>query len=128
MLVRGTKPVTHILLAQSTHTGADVVTRRSVLGSSGRVGYLGGANAAWVLVDAHGSVVAGGAIDGASHMTHDIGTGESRKNPVQPVPGEWVSKDPLERNESWIRLGVLILALAIALIGVAATLSVVLQD
>jgi hypothetical protein len=123
-----TRVVTHVLLVQATHAGADIVTRRSILGASGRVGYLGGANGAWVLIDVHGNVVGGGAVDSASHMTHDIATGESRKNLIRARAYGWTSTDPLEKNERWLRAGVLLVALALAVFSVAATLAVVLQD
>lgn len=120
--------VTHVLLVSATHAGADVITRRSVLGVSGRLAYLGGATSSWVLVDADGRVTGGGASAEARQMTHDIATGEARKNTVTTRTGSWTSKDPLARNENLIRIGVLLLALGIALVGVAATLSVFLPD
>lgn len=123
-----TRIVTHVLLVQATHTGADIVTRRSVLGASGRVGYLGGANGAWVLIDLNGNVVGGGAVDSASHMTHDIATGESRKALIRARAYGWTSKDPLEKNERWLRAGVLLLALAVVVFSLAATWAVVVPD
>jgi hypothetical protein len=72
---------------------------------------------------ATGAIAGGGAVDDASQMTYDIGTGESRRNRIQATTGPWTSTDPLEKNEGWIRIGVLIIAGALALISVAATLS-----
>ncbi|KRF34690.1 hypothetical protein [Nocardioides sp. Soil805] len=123
-----TRVVTHVLLVQATHTGADIVTRRSVLGASGRVGYLGGANAAWVLIDVNGNVVGGGAVDSASHLTHDIATGESRRSLIQARVNAWTTKDPLEKNERWLRAGVLLVALALVVFSLAATWAVVVPD
>ena len=91
------------------------MTRHSILGSSGRVGYLGGANGAWVMADvATGAIVGGGAVADASQMTHDLGTGETSKNPVRPIVGPLTSTDPLVKNEFWIRIAVLTLAAALA--------------
>ncbi len=112
------KAVSHVLLVQATHAGADVVTRRSILGASGRVGYLGGANGAWVMVKTDGTVAGGGAVEAASHLAHDIASGASARNPIVPGVGPLPGTDPLEQNEQSIRRGVLYLALAIALAGV----------
>jgi hypothetical protein len=115
--------VSHVLLVQATHAGADVVTRRSILGASGRVGYLGGANGAWVMVKTNGTVAAGGAVEAASHLAHDIASGASARNPILPGTGTLPGTDPLEKNEKSIRIGVLLLALAIVLAGVVAPIA-----
>ena len=63
---------------RTAQAGADVITRRSVLGSSGRVSYLGGVTAAWTLLDvSSGAVVTGGATERARQLTHDLTTGKT---------------------------------------------------
>lgn len=76
------------------------------------------------MIDTSGVVVGGGAVAAADHMTHDIASGESRKNPIHATAGKWASSDPLEKNEQYMRGGVLLLALLLALFGAAATWSV----
>ncbi len=125
---QGSEPVTQVLVVQATHAGADIVTRRSVLGASGRVGYLAGANGSWVMVSPDGAVLGGGAVEHASHLTHDLASGESKKGTVKDAGGEWETDDPLAKNEAWVRLGVMLLAAAIALMSVAAAWSVFFQD
>jgi hypothetical protein len=118
--------ITHVLHVETIHAGADVVTRRSVLGSSGRVGYLGAVNAGWILVDsATGRVHSGAARDRARQLTHDLTTGQSIESVVEP--GGSLGDDPLAKNEDRVRAGVLALALAVALLGVAAVAKVILD-
>ncbi len=116
--------VTHVLHLEATNAGADVVTRRSVLGSSGRVTYLAGTNAAWALAEvATGHLRAGGATYPARQMTHDLTSGRSTESVI--AAGADLGDDPLDKNEAWVRAGVLILALGIALLGVAAVVNVI---
>jgi hypothetical protein len=75
------------------------------------------------MVKTNGTVAGGGAVEAASHLAHDIASGESAKNPIKPATGKLTGKDPLEKNEKWIRLGVLLLALAIVLAGVVAPIA-----
>lgn len=116
--------VTHVLQVEATNAGADVVTRRSVLGSSGRVSYLAGTNAAWALAEvATGHLRAGGAKYPARQMTHDLTSGKSIEAVI--AAGADLGDDPLYKNETWVRIGVLILAFGVALLGVAAVVNVV---
>nr|NLD41519.1 hypothetical protein [Actinomycetales bacterium] len=122
------RPITHVLYVQPAHSGADVVTRRSLLGASARVSYLGAANTAWVLFSVEGgTLLAGGSTDGVDQFTHDLTTGGSAL--VRNVPNAEVASlgaDPFAEHEKTLRTGVFVFAIGVALLGVAAMLGVVL--
>lgn len=119
--------ITHVLYVRPTHAGADVVTRRSVLGSSGRVSYLGGANTAWALLEVeHGKLVGGGSTEQARQLTHDLTTGKTTTvTAVTQNAVDSLGEDPLAKYEKNIRTAVLFLAAGVALLGIAAVLAVV---
>ncbi|HEX8510060.1 MAG TPA: hypothetical protein VF635_11285 [Propionibacteriaceae bacterium] len=126
--VPGIDQITHVLYVRPTHTGADVVTRRSILGSSGRVSYLGGANAAWALLEiADGRLVGGGATEQARQLTHDLSTGQtSSVTTITSTEGATLGGDPLAKYDTTIRIAVLALAFGIALLGLLAGLGIAL--
>lgn len=118
------KSITHVLYVGSTHLGADVITRRSILGSSGRLGFLGGANASWTLLDAAaGAVVNGGAEASAQSMTYDLGSAKYEQGPTTKVASGTLASDPLERIEGAMRLAVVAAAFALLVLSFAAVIA-----
>lgn len=115
--------ITHVLHASISHLGADTVTRRSVLGSSGRVGFLGAATANWTLADVkHGVVIAGGSAPAAAAMTYDL---ESAKSSWTAIgrKAHALGDDPLRKVEDRMRFGVLLVAWALMILSVAAAIA-----
>lgn len=121
-----TAPVTHVLLVQATHAGADIVTRRSIAGASGRVAYLAGTNGAWVLARRDGSVIGGGGAEDSRQLTHDLASGESMSGGLKKVQ-KWTSTDPLATSELFMRWAVLGIAAALVLLSLAAVWAVFFQ-
>ncbi|MBF0687782.1 MAG: hypothetical protein IR158_08475 [Cellulomonas sp.] len=118
------RPVTHVLHVRPTQVGAEMVTRRSVLGSSGRVFYLGTASAAWALLDVRDGTLVGGAQHRAKQKVHDLATGKvwaPEGEGVQPQ-GAPEEVDPLAATEAWVRVAVLALAFGVAVLGIVAAL------
>ena len=124
--LHGTGAITHVLYVHTAQAGADVISRRSVLGSSGRVSYLGGVTASWALLDvSSGDVVAGGATERARQFTHDLTTGKT--SPVTDVTpaAKQLPKDPLAWWETACRIAVLAIAAVIVVLGVAGSAALV---
>lgn len=123
------REVTHVLHVRPTQVAADMVTRRSLLGSSGRVSYLGSASAAWVLLDVQNGTLTGGAQHKAKQVVHDLETGTawSWTGGVVQAQGAPRRADPLVATERAMRAAVVVLALGVALLGVVATLRLVLS-
>lgn len=121
----GSEPaVDYVLYVDITHLGADTVTRHSLLGSSGRVGYLGSATTSWTLVETStGQVKVGGATRKARQLVHDLASGMTSGSPIANATIS-LPNDPQAKLETQVRWAVLIFALAVALLGIAATLNV----
>jgi hypothetical protein len=124
--LHGTGAITHVLYVHTAQAGADVITRRSVLGSSGRVSYLGGVTASWALLDvSSGDVVAGGATERARQLTHDLTTGKTSQATDVSPGAKPLTKDPLAWWETAFRIAVLALAAVIVVLGVAGSVALV---
>ncbi|QWZ09985.1 hypothetical protein KRR39_09770 [Nocardioides panacis] len=122
--LHGIGAITHVLYVQTAQAGADVITRRSVLGSSARVSYLGGVTAAWALLDvATGAVVTGGATERARQLTHDLTTGRTSQVTDLAPDAKRLSRDPLATWETLFRVAVLLLAATIVLLGVVGSVA-----
>jgi hypothetical protein len=119
--LHGTGAITHVLYVHTAQAGADVISRRSVLGSSGRVSYLGAVTAAWALLDVYsGAVVAGGSTERARQLTHDLTTGKTSPATDVTTDAKQFHKDPLAWWETAFRIAVLTLAAVLAVLGMAA--------
>lgn len=117
--------LTHVLHTGLSHLGADALTRRSVLGSSGRIGFLGAASTDWTLLDATtGLVAGGGAQQCAGSLTYDLESGLSARATVEPST-EPLAADPWREAEERIRTAALVAAGAIAVLAVVGALSLV---
>jgi hypothetical protein len=122
--LHGIGAITHVLYVHTAQAGADVLTRRSVLGSSGRVSYLGGVTAAWALLDvSSGAVVTGGATERARQLTHDLTTGKTSQVTDVTPHAKQLSRDPLALWETGFRVAVLLLAATIVLLGVVGSIA-----
>lgn len=107
--------VSHVLYVSLDAIGADAVTRRSILGTSGLIRFLGAGNASWLLMDTDGgSVVAGGQASAAGIMTFDLQKGAATCAKLSdPLGG-----DPLRWRERIVTVLVVMLTLALTAAGV----------
>jgi hypothetical protein len=113
----GELPFTHVLLVSADGAGSDTVTRRVLLGESGRVSFLGGVNNTWALLEVSShTVVAAGPASIAQRMTFDLGSGESS---IQKVIFGAQSSDPFDKVVTWSRYLVGALCVFLVLIGAA---------
>ena len=63
---------------------ADAVTRRSILGTSGRIRFLSSGNASWLLMNpADGAIAGGGQANLADVMSFGLDTGKAEFTPPQ---------------------------------------------
>jgi hypothetical protein len=118
------KGITHVLYVHADELGADVVTRRSLLGTSGRLGFLGGATTSWLLLETEsGTLTSGGASHPARWMIYDLATGESAVAAVsdQGTLGD----DPLTKLEAWAKAGVGALIAVLLVVGVVGLIGLV---
>ena len=116
--------VTHVLYVGMDEARGDVVTRRSLLGTSGRLGFIGAINASWLLLDTKTGVLAhGGAVAHAKRMLYDLeaGTGETKAIDLNGTIG---GKDPLTNLEWYARLLVVIVVIFLGIVGVLAVVNV----
>jgi uncharacterized protein YfcZ (UPF0381/DUF406 family) len=73
--------ITHVLYLNLDSVAADAVTRRSILGISGRIRFLSAGNASWLLLDAAtGTIAGGGQVSQADVMTFGLETGTAKFN------------------------------------------------
>lgn len=109
--------ITHLLYVNTESLAADVVTRKSVLGTSGLLKYVSSGNATWLLLDvASQNVQVGGAAERNDVVTFSMESGivgdhEERKQ------ADRRSKDPLLEMESYARY--LVIALIIVFVGLS---------
>ena len=77
--------INHVLYVNTEQVAADLVTRKSILGSSGQIAFLGTANVSWLLMDvANNMVRAGGAMNLAKRLRFDLETGDTEQGEVKP--------------------------------------------
>lgn len=111
--------VDHVLYVGTDQLAADVVTRRSLLGTSGRVSFLGAAAVSWLLLDvAAGVVTAGGAQAKGARLRFDLESGGSDRSEL--VNGAITGEDPLRVLERRVTWAVLLVAALLVLFTAAA--------
>lgn len=112
--VHGTHPpVSHVVALSLDSSGADVVTRRSLFGPSGRLWLVGGVTASWLaLRTADGVLVTAGSSHHGRRIAYDLGTGAHQGEPIAGSPAASLPSSGLER---WQRA--LVGALAVTGIG-----------
>ena len=120
--------VTHVLYVTTHEVGADMVTRTSPLGSSGRVGYLGAVNTTWLLLDlAADAVVGGGPSDAAAHARHDLVDGGLAVNLLDPDQETPLGDDPLATSEVWLRAAVVVASGGLLVFAVVSLLRLIME-
>jgi hypothetical protein len=119
---------THVLYVNVDALGADAITRRSILGTSGRIRFVGAGSASWLLLDASdGTISDGGQVNLADVMAFDLEGGRAQFN----TDGTWLANeplsahDPLARMETWARALVLALVVTLGVVGLLSFLAVV---
>lgn len=121
----GAEPISYVLLVRTSQVGADTVTRRSLLGSSGRIRHIGATSTTWTLLDCTTGLIK----DGASHakanvLTYDLDSNQSK---TVSLPMATLSdKDPYRKFENRARWAILILAGAIAVLSITLAVATVL--
>lgn len=118
-LHRAKDAYTHVLLVERDALAADVVTRKSVAGSSGRLTHLGSASVSWLLVEtAHGSTVAGGQSSSAGHLVLDVASGRTTGSSIDLEATEELPKDPHASLEFFVKVFLLVGAVALVIFSV----------
>lgn len=120
--------ITHVLYVNLDAVAADAVTRRSVLGASGRIQFLSAGNASWLLLDTLSGTIAGGdQVSLADVMTFSLENGNAQFKPN----GVWLEAadiggvDPLTALETWGKVLVAVLVLVLLALGVLSFLAVI---
>jgi hypothetical protein len=118
--------ITHVLYVNLDAVAADAVTRRSILGTSGRIRFLSAGNASWLLLTtSSGTIAGGGQVSLADAMTFGLEDGNAQFKPA----GEGLhnsdvgSMDPLNRLENWAKGLIVALVLILFVMGVLSVLS-----
>jgi hypothetical protein len=117
--------VDYVLYVGVDQVGAESVTRRSLLGTSSQIGFLGAVNVSWLLIDANDTsqVRGGGSQARAGRMRYDLQTGASEMAAV--TSGGPMADDALLELERSAKVGVIALAIFLALVSVAGVLRLV---
>ena len=122
----GQRHITRVLCVEAPHVASDTVTRKSIVGSSGRLGFLSATSTAWVLLNATGgNVIGGGAQLRAAELGYDLESGKTRRTYSSTWSNQVFDKDPLRGIENAFRYAVLGAALGILLLAIAAIVGLV---
>ena len=117
--------IDHVLYVGIDQLAADTVTRRSLLGTSGRLTFLGAATVSWLLLDTGtGAVRIGGSFAAGTRLRFDLESGGS--DLADLGSGGPLDEDPLRKAEKTAAAGVLVIAVLLAVITVVAVLRLVL--
>jgi hypothetical protein len=124
-LTTGPRRVDHVLYVGTDQLAADTVTRRSVLGTSGRLTFLGAATVSWLLLDpCTGAVRAGGTQAPGKRLRFDLESGNS--DIADLADAGVLDNDPLVRAEKVATAAVLLVAAFLGILAVVAALRLVL--
>ncbi|WP_256842553.1 hypothetical protein [Ornithinimicrobium cryptoxanthini] len=110
---------THVLLLQNDSLTADVVTRKSLAGSSGRLTHLGSASASWLLVETdQGATVGGGRSSSAGHLVLDVASGSTFGSSIdlQAMEAGELPDDPYVKFQGAVKFFLVAVALALLII------------
>ena len=127
--LRGEDRISHVLYVELNHAGADSQTRRLILGESGHLGFMGSANASWLLLRADDArIVTGGHIAKANRMTYDLATGKATR-PTEPevVPDADLPPDSALGDANWAKGLIVVIALFLIVISVLAIVNLALS-
>lgn len=125
-LHRSTDGYTHVLLVERDALAADVVTRKSLAGSSGRLTHLGSASVSWLLVEtAYGSTVGGGQASSAGHLVLDVASGKTKGSSIDLQAVQELPKDPYASFEWAVKAFLVVGALSLLIFAVAAMVNLI---
>ena len=118
---------THVLYVSLDALGADSVTRRSILGSSGVVRFMSAGNASWLLLGTEKGIVVGGRQKNvADIMTLGLETGKAQfAKELKLTTSSDNITDPLIGLEKWAKGLVAVLAVALLIVGALSIVAVV---
>jgi hypothetical protein len=119
--------ITHVLYVNLDALAADTVTRRSILGTSGRLRFLSSGNASWLLLKTStGTIRAGGQVSLADVMTFGLeqGTAQFTTTGGGLKTTEKFDDDPLSKLESWSKRIIVALVVVLLVVGVLSAVSV----
>jgi hypothetical protein len=122
------RKITHVLYVSLDAIAADAVTRRSILGTSGRLRFLSAGNASWLLLDtADGAIAGGGQESLADVVTFSLETGQVHLDAAGTLVSSAAeaSGDPLDRLEIWAKGFVAVLAAVLFALGVLSVIALV---
>jgi hypothetical protein len=123
--VQGRK-ITHVLYVSLDAIAADVVTRRSILGTSGRVRFLSSGNASWLLLATADDAITGGGQESlADVMTLSLDTGQAHFDTPLGLSSSAAGTDPLDGLEKWAKGFIAVLALVLFALGVLSVIAIV---
>ncbi len=120
--------ITHVLYVHLDAVAAEAVTRRSILGMSGRIRFISTDNASWLLLDAaSGEVADGGQVSLADVMTFDLegGNAEFRTDGTWLTSSTLSDREPLAAMETWAKMIVLVLAVVLFVVGALSVVAMV---
>lgn len=119
------RAMTHVLYVHVDDAGGDVVTRQSLLGTSGRLGFLGAASTTWLLIETStGNIKAGGSARRLRAMGYDIPTAKASTT-ADPLSDDKLGADPLTALEGWAKGFVLVLIAFLVVVGTALAINVI---
>lgn len=122
------RKITHVLYVSLDAIAADAVTRRSILGTSGRLRFLSAGNASWLLLDTAAGAIAGGGQESlADVVTFSLETGQVHLDDAGTLVSSAAEAigDPLDRLEIWAKVFVAVLAAVLFVLGVLSVIALV---
>ena len=120
------RKITHVLYVNLDAVAADAVTRRSILGTSGRIRFLSASNASWLLLNTAESVITGGGQENlADVMTFSLETGNAQFEAAGGLSSSEIGDDPLDKLENWAKGFVAVFAIVLFALGVLSVIAIV---
>ena len=119
----GRDQFTHVLVLQDEGLTADVFSRRSIVGDSGRLTHVGSASVSWLLIDIDsGAVVEGGQAAPARTLLQDTGSGRTSSvnmSAHSSAPLPWDAQHTLELALKFFALTAGLAALVLSIVAIA---------
>jgi len=120
------RKITHVLYVNVDAIAADAVTRRSILGTSGRIRFLSAGNASWLLLNTTDGAIAGGGQESLADVTtFSLETGKANFATAGGLSSSEVGADPLDKLEIWAKGFVAVLAVVLFALGVLSVIALV---
>lgn len=121
--------ITHVLYVHLDAAAADAVSRRSLLGTSGRIRFLSASNASWLVLQAStGAIAGGGQVNLADLTTFGLEKGTTSSATVVPQSGLADTEDPLEQLETtarWVVFGIVVFLGVVGVLSIVAFFAVI---